>query len=161
RRWSPMGSDHLRQYRVVGLLVGAVVLAALLILVRADAALGRAAATLPVCPSATYTTIQAAVDAAKAGDRIVVCAGTFTEQLLIDKSVTLVGAGPKKTRIAAPSQLVRTQDIVEITGSGVAVELSGFTIAGPVPGGSCEGLLSGIFVRDGAHASIHDNDITA
>ena len=38
-----MGDDHLRQYRVTGLVVGAVVLAMSLILVRPEAASGRAA----------------------------------------------------------------------------------------------------------------------
>jgi flagellar motor protein MotB len=154
-----MEADHLRQYRVAGLLVGAAVFAALLIFVRADTASGRAAATLHVCPSgADYTTIGSAVAAANASDRIVVCPGTFSEQLVIDKSVTLVGAGPKQTKIRAPATLGGTQDIVEIRGSDVNVELSGFTIAGPGP---CDGLLSGIFVRDDARASIHDNDIIA
>ena len=50
------------------------------------------------------------------------------------------------------------QDGVTIKGSGVVVDLSGFTITGP---GVCGGLLSGVFVRDGANARIHDNVITA
>jgi outer membrane protein OmpA-like peptidoglycan-associated protein/nitrous oxidase accessory protein NosD len=133
-------------------------LAPFLIFVRADAASGRAADTLKVCPSggALYTTIQAAVEKAKSGDRIEVCADTFAEQIVIKESVKLFGAGPGKTKIAAPPS--RTGNIVEIAGSSADVELSGFTIAGPGPT-NCGGLLSGVFVRDGAHASIHDNNI--
>jgi parallel beta-helix repeat protein len=119
------------------------------------------AGPLQVCADATYTTIQAAIDAAASGDTIDVCAGTFPEQLVIGKSLTLVGAGRGKTTIAAPSPLGGTQDIVTIAGSGVRVDLSGFTITGPGPTGDCSGLLSGVFVRDGASATIHGNEITA
>jgi len=117
---------------------------------------------LNVCATgATYTKIQdALVDAASTGDTIEVCAGTFTEQLVVDKSVKLVGAGAGETTIAAPSTLTGLQNIVTISGSGVSVELTGFTISGPGPAGDCAGMLAGVFVRGGAHADIHDNTIT-
>jgi len=41
------------------------------------------------CPSAAYTTIQSAVNAANPGDRIHVCAGTYPEQVTINKSLTI------------------------------------------------------------------------
>jgi nitrous oxidase accessory protein NosD len=41
------------------------------------------------CPSAAYTTIQAAVDAASPGARIHVCPGTYPEQITITKSLTI------------------------------------------------------------------------
>jgi nitrous oxidase accessory protein NosD len=132
-------------------------------LVDAGRAQARAtAAVLQVCPTgATYTTIQAAITAATAGDRIEVCAGTFTEQLTVTKSVTIAGAGSGQTTIQAPSPLVASQDIVTVSGAGVVVDLGGVTIKGPGPTNDCSGLLSGVFVRDGAHASIHDDLITA
>ncbi|HST04457.1 MAG TPA: right-handed parallel beta-helix repeat-containing protein, partial [Chloroflexia bacterium] len=46
------------------------------------------------CPSPTFTTIQAAVTAASAGDTIQVCPGSYNENVTINKNnITLVGAG--------------------------------------------------------------------
>ena len=75
--------------------------------------------------------------------------------------MTLAGAGPGQTFIVAPLALTGGPDIVTITGEGVIVDLSGFTIRGPGPDGDCPGLLSGVFVRGGATANIHDNVISA
>src|ERR1700741_4019218 len=55
------------------------------------------AATLTVgqktaaCPKALYATIQSAVNAASPGDVIKVCAGTYPEQVVISKSLTVNG----------------------------------------------------------------------
>jgi hypothetical protein len=43
------------------------------------------------CPTAAFTTIQSAVNAASPGDTIRVCAGTYAEQITISKSLTIRG----------------------------------------------------------------------
>ena len=45
-----------------------------------------------------------------------------------------------------------------IGGSGVEVELTGFTVSGPGPA-ACGSIAAGIVVRDGANANIHDNTV--
>src|SRR5438876_11612045 len=49
-----------------------------------------------------FPTIQAALDLASPGDKIDVLPGTYVEQLLITKNVTLEGAGAEATFIQAP-----------------------------------------------------------
>ncbi|MBD2702913.1 right-handed parallel beta-helix repeat-containing protein [Spirosoma sp. BT702] len=44
-------------------------------------------------PGTTYATIQSAVNAASAGDILTASAGTFDEQVLVNKGVTIVGQG--------------------------------------------------------------------
>ncbi|MBN1995846.1 MAG: hypothetical protein JW953_24380, partial [Anaerolineae bacterium] len=56
------------------------------------------AATLDVCPTCTYTTIQAAANAAFSGDVISITAGTYNENVTItNKALTFVGAGMGST----------------------------------------------------------------
>ena len=52
-----------------------------------------------------FSTIQAAVDAANAGDSIAVAAGSYPEQLNITKSLHLSGAGAGTSIIQAPASL--------------------------------------------------------
>jgi len=85
------------------------------------------AATLDVCSTCAYTTIQAAIDAASEGDTINVSLGTYNENLTVNKSVTLLGAGRDVTTIqgVAPTH---DSGMFNITASNVTVD--GFEIVG-------------------------------
>ncbi len=102
--------------------------------------------------------VQDGVNVATSGGAVNVAAGTYAEQLSITKSLTLAGAGAGQSIIAPTSLAADTsalQNILTIGGSPANnVEVSGFTIQGPVPN-----INYGIFVRDGAHATIHDNSV--
>jgi hypothetical protein len=111
------------------------------------------------CQTVTYALSQAG-----AGDTINLAAGAYTEQVAIDKSITMVGAGQDDTTIQAPAaplvsdtQAVPQTYIVAISGgSGTIVSMSKLTIAGPGPStGGCgagdpNSLDKGITVFGGA-----------
>jgi hypothetical protein len=96
-----------------------------------------------VCASGcAYTSIQAAIDAAAPGDTIAITDGPYTEDLTIDKNLTLLGC-PTATVINA-GQDARTVTITD----GVTVEIRNLTIDGTgtsstVGGGiDCHGKLT-------------------
>ncbi len=107
--------------------------------------------------------IQGEVDNAQATDTVLVKAATYVEQVVITKTLQLVGeSGAAVTFIQAPPTIPTASNpdstIVKIAGAGINVEVTGFTVTGPGPSG-CGSIGAGIFVRDGAHARIHDNVI--
>ena len=61
--------------------------------------------TVGLCagPGTHYTTIQGAVNAAVAGSKIQVCPGTYPEQVLINKNLTLTGIGPTASIVVPPA----------------------------------------------------------
>jgi nitrous oxidase accessory protein NosD len=104
------------------------------------------------CPTAQYTTIQAAVNAANPGDVIRVCAGTYPEQVTISTPLTLRADNGV---IVIPSGV--TQNSTGSTGSdsiaavflvnGVQdVDIEGFIVDGSNSGlAACSPRLIGIF----------------
>lgn len=133
------------------------------------------AAALPCTPTGvtlavpgTYATIQLAINAANptGGDKIVVAAGNYTEQLSINKCVTIEGAGVGTTNILSPPALTASTvtgfggyAIVEVRGNSY-VTITGVTISGPVPFGGA-GRTHGIFVSENATLKMTNSRVTA
>ena len=83
------------------------------------------------CGNAPYPTINAAVTAANPGDTVVVCPGTYTEDVVINKALTLTGEN-------ATIDAAGLDNGVQVVTSHVTVE--GFTITKAIG----EGILVGI-----------------
>lgn len=126
---------------------------------------GTFAATLTVddngldCPGAPFTTISAAVLGSAPGDTIVVCNGTYVEQVTINKSVTIMAATGQTPVVMAPATMAVPKAIMRVTGSSVTVRIEGLTISGP-GASACDSLESGIRVDGGAHAVIRNNRLS-
>lgn len=86
-------------------------------------------AELSVGEGQDYATIQAAIDAASAGDKIMVGPGTYTESVVVNKDVTILGANADVAGYGARG----TESIVigrfAIQADGVTI--SGFTVEAP------------------------------
>ena len=152
---------------------------------------GAYAATLTVdddradCPAAAFTSVQAAVDAAAAGDTIVICNGDYAEgpgtpgtnALTITKPLTLKGAGadlvtitPKASSVAGGSILepgtsdLRNGlgDIIAIVGTPtqpIKVDISGVTVDGYDAKGRPVAVEAGIVFLD-AKGSVNYSHVT-
>src|SRR3989441_2117896 len=114
------------------------------------------------CSGATFTTISAAVAAANplGGDIILVCDGVYTEQVVIDKSLTLQGAAGQTPTVQAPLTMSGPKAIILVTnplvGLPPSVIIDGLIISGP-GGVNCDSLRYGIRVDGGANATITNN----
>ena len=107
------------------------------------------------CPSAQYSSIQEAVDAATPGTEIKVCAGSYQEQVTITKSVKLIGENgavitPKGMKTNAENLAMYEDMAAVIAVRGVAdVVIQGLTIDGKNGGISdCSTELAGIVCED-------------
>ncbi|MHB8453018.1 MAG: right-handed parallel beta-helix repeat-containing protein [Mycobacteriales bacterium] len=105
------------------------------------------AVQLGPCGGASFTTIQAAINAAHSGQEIVVCTGLYSTSVDVSKNVRLIGAG--RPVIDAVGQNV-----------GILVSASGATVQNfMVTGATGEGILaqgvSGVVL---AHNLVQGND---
>jgi parallel beta-helix repeat protein len=112
------------------------------------------------CPKAQYVKIQDAVNAAQPGDRIVVCPGTYPEQVTIPAGkdrIALISKQVWKAIIQAPTPMLPPNAIVRVNGAK-DVGIAAFTIQGP---GTIPGELQwGVRVDSGGSAAILGNHIT-
>ncbi|MBN2798434.1 MAG: hypothetical protein JXX28_04740 [Deltaproteobacteria bacterium] len=128
-------------------------------------------ATLDVCTSCTYTSVQGAVDAAGSGDTVRIAAGSWTGAVAIQgKSLTVQGAGQGLTTLTgsgrvfgvdSSSLMVEGLTVLAVSGRAVeirnsAVQLSDVEVAGGSGGdGAGMRLVSSDVIAAGM--LFHDN----
>ena len=103
------------------------------------------AANLTVGARGQYTTIQQAVDAAKPGDTVLVAPGTYTENVVINKPLTITGT---PTVQAADSN----KDVFLVTSPGV--DIDGLTITGGASGVDIANVSSCVITNINASGNI-------
>jgi Right handed beta helix region len=126
------------------------------------------------CGHPQYSTINSAVTAAKPGDTVVVCPGTYKEDVVITKPLTLVGQNATVNAAGlagAPTGAILGQAPY----NGITIESSDVTVKGfTVEGAEGEGILAvnpnpvsvtvaGMPLHTGTpitHVTIENNDVT-
>jgi nitrous oxidase accessory protein NosD len=81
--------------------------------------------------------------------------GTYREQLVIARSLTLAGSNGRETFIEAPASMSDPRAIVRVTGRRVKVKIKHFTIRGPGAGNA----LVGVLVDSQAKVTVRDSHI--
>ena len=117
------------------------------------------------CDSAAYSTIQSAVNAAPSGGTVVVCAGTYTEDVVISQPLTLTGLRGANIQ-GAPTNTIMCDQLgpagpgsapclAAVTIKSSSVKVSGFSVTGAIG----EGILATGSLAGGSisHVSITGN----
>ncbi len=102
------------------------------------------------CASARYASINAAVGAAPVGGSVVVCAGTYKEDVLIQKALSLTGRRAtidatgleNAVHVVAAHVRVAGFTLENATGEGVLVGVDSFADAGLLPPGRVIGYVT-------------------
>jgi len=117
------------------------------------------------CATASYGTISAAVSAAAAGDTVVVCAGTYKEDVAVSKALTLSGQGAtidatgldNGIKISASNVRVSDFTVENATGEGILAQQPN-----PVKGPMISGMqlytgapIAGVMIE---HNVVQNND---
>jgi len=91
-----------------------------------------------VCPmGCKYSSIQAAIDTAIPGDTITVAAGTYVENVHIDKSLTIIGAGEDKTIVNGnqAGSVFTIEPYIDVTISGMTIQNGNASFGGGILNG--------------------------
>jgi nitrous oxidase accessory protein len=147
-----------------------IMIAALIVLMGALFMPVRAQDALLVAPDGTYTTIEAALTAAKPGDVIEVHGGTYTAPLIVDKSVSLIGVnqpvidgqGKGSLVLINAPQVVFSGFIVRSSGQSLTHEDTGIVIQGAdvvVSDNVLEDMMFGIYFANAPHGVARNNII--
>ncbi|PZS01978.1 MAG: hypothetical protein DLM70_10970 [Chloroflexi bacterium] len=126
-----------------------------------------------MCASPGYNSIQAAIDAAAPGSTIHVCAGSYAESLVVNKTLTLKGdSGATVVPSGGPVPLSRlpavftTDNLVDpdanlvVQGHGVKATVLTLTFAGPFTASNCSTEMYGILVIAGGSIVLTSDDVT-
>ena len=89
-----------------------------------------------------FTTIQAGIAAVADGGTVNVAAGIYTEQITINKSLDLIGAGESNTTILAPA--IRTNSVTRSTNRGV--EINDYVVAAYAPSSTIDVRIQGFTI---------------
>ncbi len=121
------------------------------------------------CPGAGYTSIQAAINASNTGDKVIVCAGTYVEQVLLNKQITVKSKPLFAAHIVAPGSIAPTNGMIAPVVILNNASLIGFRLdisAGPVvptvrpTALSCQHVDVGILVF-GSNVKVKSNKIAS
>jgi len=117
------------------------------IIIKKDKVLVNASPLTLIVPD-DYPTIQEAINNVNPGDTIFVRRGTYSENLIINKTITLIGEDRENTVIDGNN----TGDVISIQASNVVIV--GFTIKSSKPYTGC-----GIYIERFGNATISNNTI--
>jgi hypothetical protein len=108
-------------------------------------------ATLQVGSGKTYSTIQAAITASKAGDTISIDAGTYNETITVNKGITITGAGIDQTIING----INGGNGILINAAAGTLTISSITVNGTA--GASAGIETAALYIKGANGTVDVN----
>jgi parallel beta-helix repeat protein len=112
----------------------------------------------PECPSPVGPSIQAAINAAGAGDTIYVCPGSYPENVSIDKDITLLG--PQfRVPATATNRTAASAEATIAPASGNGITYGGAGTSGTVSGFTITGSGTGIFAINGGSGYAWTNNV--
>jgi parallel beta-helix repeat protein len=123
--------------------------AAVALILSAALTVPASATDLTAGTGAQFKTIQQAVDAAKPGDTVLVAAGTYVENVVVNKPLTITAASGRPTVQAADA----SKDVFLVTSSGVHID--GLTLTGGASGVNVGQVSSCVVSNVNAYGNVH------